>query len=650
VDTFSPAGPRVVAREPATSAARAGFLSVEAAIRQPLNVLAWALAAGFSLGLLVFALWLPEPLAALVLRNQISPNSRTVGTWIVLGAIGLAGLAATLLTRGRDRNRADLVYWLKPLSVAFVLPPLGTPAVWRAEPLLSLAIAIGAAVFVSWTLTPRRDVVADPAGENSADPGQTKLQVAILLGVLIASYAVFVGLATVRQHELLETRAYDLGIMENVFWHTSEGRFFASSLEGRNHLGVHTSFIYLLLAPVFLLIPRPETLLVAQALLIALAAWPLFLLARKLLRSDWAGLLVAALYLFQPAIQGASFYDFHELAFAPLLFFTALYALLSDRRGLLWTSTALLLLVKEDCAFVVAALGVVALLEGRRRIAVLLTGAAAAALVLFHGVVIPRFAGADASFSWYYTEMIPHGEGPVGLVRTVLLNPLFSVRQALTAPKLLYVLETTGPVLFLCFLGFRGAVLVAYGLAISMFASREYLYELGFQYPLQLVPEAFAGSLLILGCDTEKARRLGITPRRALVAMSLISAFLGYHAGMLSPVSSFRSGFRTVSMKFGARDRDRYREVEEASRLIPQSASVTASETLVPHVARRALVQTLRYASDSFGRDYDYFFILKTDLDPGTRERYRYVLNSPEYQLAQEGEYTLLYRRTGAGG
>lgn len=528
---------------------------------------------------------------------------------------------------------------------------LVAPAVWRAEPLLSLAVAIGAAVFVSWAWIPRRDVTADPREEKTpADPDQMKLQVAILLGVLIASYAVFVGLATVRQHELLETRAYDLGIMENVLWHSSEGRFFASSLEGRNHLGVHTSFIYLLLAPVFLLMPRPETLLAAQALLIALAAWPLCLLARKLLRSDWAGLLVAALYLLQPAIQGASFYDFHELAFAPLLFFTSLYALLFDRRGLLWTSTALLLLVKEDCAFVVAALGVVALLEGRRRIGLLLTGAAATAFALLYGVVIPHFAGAGASFSWYYTEMIPHGEGPVGLVRTVLLNPLFSVRQALTAPKFLYVLETTGPVLFLCFLGFRGAALVAYGLAISMFASREYLYELGFQYPLQLVPEAFAGSLLILGRDAEKARRLGITPRRALVAMVLVSAFLGYHAGMLSPVSEFRSGFRTVSMKFGARERDRYREVEEASRLIPQSASVTASETLVPHVARRALVQTLRYASDSFGRDYDYFFILKTDLDPETRERYRYVLNSPEYQLAQEGEYTLLYRRTRAVG
>ena len=73
------------------------------------------------------------------------------------------------------------------------------------------------------------------------------------------------------------------------------------------------------------------------------------------------GLLVATLYLLHPAIQGANFYNFHELAFAPLLFFAAAYALEKDSSVLLWTSALLLLLVKEDCAFVVGGLGTVAL-------------------------------------------------------------------------------------------------------------------------------------------------------------------------------------------------------------------------------------------------------------------------------------------------
>jgi uncharacterized membrane protein len=153
----------------------------------------------------------------------------------------------------------------------------------------------------------------------------------------------------------------DLGITENLLWHTAEGRMFESSLEGRSHLGVHASFIYLILVPLYVLAPRPETILVAQAVLLALAALPLFLLARRLLESNAAALLVSVLYLLHPAVQGAGFYDFHELAFAPVLFFAAAYALEKDSSVLLWTSALLLLLVKKDCAFVVGGLGAVAL-------------------------------------------------------------------------------------------------------------------------------------------------------------------------------------------------------------------------------------------------------------------------------------------------
>jgi uncharacterized membrane protein len=92
------------------------------------------------------------------------------------------------------------------------------------------------------------------------------------LALLIVGYATGVGWATVVQHRLLETRAYDLGIMENVLWHTCQGRWLESSLEGGNHLGVHTSFVLLVLAPLYCLFPRAETLLLAQAGMFAIAA------------------------------------------------------------------------------------------------------------------------------------------------------------------------------------------------------------------------------------------------------------------------------------------------------------------------------------------------------------------------------------------
>ncbi len=608
--------------------------------------MASALVPGLSVGLLVFELWLPESLSALVLRNEISPYSRIVGTWIVISALVAAVLAARAAVRSRRPPSDRVRFWRTLLSVAFVLPPLLAPSVWQADPLLVLMAGIGTILIVTWSVLRNRKPVEERV--NGKRPSIPKPPIAVvgLLVAAIGGYATFVGMQTVRQHQLLETRAYDLGIMENVLWHTSEGRLFASSLEGRNHLGVHTSFIYLLLVPLYVLVPRAETLLWAQSVLLALAALPLFLLARKLLESNAAALLVSALYLLHPAIQGANFYDFHELAFAPLLFFAAAYALETNSTLLLWTSALLLLLVKEDCAFVVGSLGVVALMDRRVRTGVLLIGGAAIALGLFQGIIIPHYAGGESSFSWYFSAMIPPGEGPLGLLQTLFLNPFYAIRTALSWQKARYILETLGPVLLLCFLSLRGTILVAYGTAISLFASREYLFQLGFQYPLQLVPEAIAGSLIVLRERTGLARRLGITLPRALLAMTSVTALLAFHEGMLSPVSVFRSGFRTVSLEFGERDRRRFLEVERLVRLIPPSASVTASETLVPHVARRLHVQTLRYAKESFGSDYDYFFILRSDLDARTREMYGHVLHSLAYQLASEGEDTLLYRRS----
>jgi uncharacterized membrane protein len=613
------------------------------AIAAPLG---WGLGAGLSLGLLAFELWLCDSLARLVLENSVSPAVRSAGATTVAVSALLGGAVVAFLLWRHPARVAGAVRWCRPFTVAGLLPPLLTPSIWHAQPLLCLAIAIAVSVALAWWLVPRE------ATEQKRPSRRCARLVTVLLIVAIVAFAVFAAVATIEQHRRLETRAYDMGIMENVFWHTSQGRLLESSLEGRNHLGVHTSFIFLLIAPLYMLFPATETLLVVQAVAVALAAWPLFLLARRLLQSDRAALLVAALYLLQPTIQGATFYDFHELAFAPALFFAALNALLARRPILLWTSVALLLLVKEDCSLVVVALGIVALLEKRVKTGLTLIATGAVALVILQGLVIPHFAGRESSYAWYYTEIIPAGEGPAGLFKTLLLNPLYSLRVAITAPKALYLLQTLGPVLFLCLAGPRGLALVAYGIGMSVLASREYLFVLGFQYAWQLVPQAFAGLLIALRgmASSRWADAIGLTVRRAMVAMATMTAIFALHHGMLSPVSHFRSGFRIVRLATDEAARERSREVERLRSLIPPSASVTASETLVPHVARRMQVQTLRYAAESFGRDNDYYFVLKADLDRDTIARYQHVFESGgAYSLVQEGPNTVLFRRRDAG-
>ena len=136
--------------------------------------------------------------------------------------------------------------------------------------------------------------------------------------------------------------------------------------DGFNLLGDHFHPVLVLLGPVYRLFPSGLTLLIVQALLIAVSAWPLTALAvRRLGRGP--GVAVGVLYLLSHGIQGAVRSQFHEIAFAlPLLSF-GLCALLErrPRAAVLWLAP--LVLVKEDLGLLVLVLGLVLRHRGARR-------------------------------------------------------------------------------------------------------------------------------------------------------------------------------------------------------------------------------------------------------------------------------------------
>ena len=77
---------------------------------------------------------------------------------------------------------------------------------------------------------------------------------------------------SIARHAAFNSKAYDLGLHAQVFWNTSQGRLFASSIEVKNYLGDHVSPIILLLAPIYRLWPDPAWLLILQAVALASGA------------------------------------------------------------------------------------------------------------------------------------------------------------------------------------------------------------------------------------------------------------------------------------------------------------------------------------------------------------------------------------------
>ena len=182
-------------------------------------------------------------------------------------------------------------------------------------------------------------------------------------------------------------------------------------------LADHWSPILALLAPLYWIHDSPTTLLVVQGVLFALAIPPLWVYARRRLASRAAAYLVCGAYALSLPIMAATVFDFHEVAFVPVL--TAIMVERFDA-GKRWhgiAAAAVLLLVKEDMGLLVAGFGGYLLLTRRYRPGLAFLVAGLLATWIATHVLIPAFGG-SASFYWAYGQFGPTLGSALGNVVT----------------------------------------------------------------------------------------------------------------------------------------------------------------------------------------------------------------------------------------
>lgn len=220
---------------------------------------------------------------------------------------------------------------------------------------------------------------------------------------------------------------------------------------GKLELSDHFSPILLLLAPLYWVTDSAYNLLFAQAVLFAAAALPIFAFARRRL-CDPAGrptaaYLVAAVYLLSWPLQSALAFDFHEVAFAPLLI--AVMVERADARR--WWGAAiaagLLVLVKEDMGLVVAMLGVWLLIRGDRKVGAWFAAAGIGATALIIEVVMPAVGGSSMR-NWDYSQL---GATPSKAASALFEHPSLFITELIDPHvKVTTALWLMLPALFLC--------------------------------------------------------------------------------------------------------------------------------------------------------------------------------------------------------
>jgi uncharacterized membrane protein len=395
------------------------------------------------------------------------------------------------------------------------------------------------------------------------------------LGLAVSAFAAGFGALAVLRHRSFETGRFDLGNMTQAVWSTAHGHPLAvTNLAGEQstRLASHFDPILVLFAPLWLIWPSPETLLVAQAVALALGALPVFWLARKHLDSERTALGFALAYLLYPATQWVALSEFHPVALAcPLLLF-AFWYLDEDRLLPFAICATLACATKEEIPLAVAGLGVWYALARRRRvagIAIAVAGTAAAAIAL--GVVAHYNEGGDP-FAGRYEEV---GGSPTGILKTFLTDPLTIARAVFDSEGLAYLLALLVPLAFLPLAAPLALVPALPDLALNLLSSTDTQTSIHFHYVAPLVPGVFAAAIFAAA----RLKRPVVKPLVVLVlasnvALGAIPLWSGIPGG-----EDLQSDAALVS----AHDRTAAR----ALRLIPDDAIVSASNSLGAHLSGR---------------------------------------------------------------
>ncbi|MDQ3403182.1 MAG: DUF2079 domain-containing protein [Actinomycetota bacterium] len=451
-------------------------------------------------------------------------------------------------------------------------------------------------------------------------------------------YAVAVALAglyatmSVNNHLMFRTTGYDLGIFEQAVRAYAEGRAPVSELRGPGFvlLGDHFHPILITLAPFYKVFPSTITLLVAQAVLVAVSAIPVTRLAARRFGTSF-GLVVGLAYGLSWGLLSAVDFDFHEIVFAvPLLAFALERLALEQWTAAVWWSVPLVL-VKEDLPLTVAAIGGYLMLKGRRRLggSVVLFGMISFVLIVL--VLIPAFSP-DSTYGQAHNL---GATAPSGLGDVVRLAWQAPGRLVLPEIKIETVVALLAPTAFLAL--FSPMMLLVVPTLLWRFLSVNPNYwGTEFHYSAVLMPIIYFAFLQAMATGeselrAEAFRRL----RRVVVAVSVVAAAAGL-------VDVFHGRTWTAS--------DRVVAAREMIALIPPGETVAASNRLAPQLTTTRTVQLFpayqgnRITSDWVLVDTDFVYWPST---PAKQERELADLRASGYQTVREARKYVLLHRTG---
>ncbi|MFC1889877.1 DUF2079 domain-containing protein [Thermodesulfobacteriota bacterium] len=420
--------------------------------------------------------------------------------------------------------------------------------------------------------------MADIKGETSGQ-GQTAAAGGSLLWIVpLATGIAWYTAVAVTQYLSNHSYYHDLGLQDYCVYNTLVGRFMLDLDQGANYFGNHLCPILLALIPLYALFDHPLVLSVSEAVLLAAACWPLFLLAESILEDRVLASLVSILYLCHNSVA-STLLSQHFEAIEPFLAFFALYFALKAR---LWPYLAFLvalLAVKEDLCLYWFFFGLYLIARRERRTGLITCAVTIAWGAIGFGLVMPWIRGGAPTPHWF-ALWTPAGEGGIGTLSSILSSFGGALLKLPLNPFRGFV-ASTGFVSLLDPLGF---LLVLPPSLILLAARTEAYNNFWYFYTIPAVPFLFLATINGFRFLTERVRFGAIWRRSALAALVL---GLSLHS-LLTPTLTHGWKMRTFDVT------DHHRLLPGLiKRHIPPDASTAAQYDLFCHVPHREAIALL---------------------------------------------------------
>jgi uncharacterized membrane protein len=501
-----------------------------------------------------------------------------------------------------------------------------------------------------------------------------------ILVLSIVFYGLLFSGVTITRYDAFKTRAWDFGIFTQSLWTTlNSGKLFYYTCElfvnpSGCFFGVHFSPILFLILPFYAAVERPETLLVLQSFIIALAAVPIYKLAKEEAGGRTVGLAFSGAYLLFPAIQFLNWYDFHVQAFLPLFFGFTLYYAVKESWSKYFVFMLLSLMCEEHVAIVTFFIGLYiawrykeSLISAVRRkghlsVKLLVPFATIILSVVWYWFTLwqrntffPTNPAAISEFLGSANFTILGATDPMQIPYLVFLRPVNAIQSLVYdgPAKLLYLGLLFGPLALFSFKAPSALIPSIPWFGFSLLSQTLVHHDLLQQYGAYVITFIFVAAILGVRKNFAKhgLKAVGGAVKKIMVAS--IAFFL-----IASPICPVVNTLYPSVMSIQITNHDML--LQQTIALVPANASILTQDSLFPQVSDRidAYVVADRFLSTSIRQlaisfvnqtlEKVQYVLLDNQTDPVATALVLSLLQSqPQFKLlvALDNDSILLYKR-----